>query len=695
MTSDRLYPAYPNAKIFFEYFPHLWDFIVAPTGTKDWQTITDHKLQPRVLWHKFQDVNQILGVRFGKETRYGMVDVDIASLLHFTNNPQAFRDVCVAFESIGLCRFAVIFSSFSEGVHIYFPLPEAVNTFNLACALRMVVESAGFKIKGGQLELFPNTKTYKKNRNGNNFSHFNGHRLPLQPETGSTLLDSSLNPYSQDLEDFFAQMDWAAAGQDMEKLNEVLPLAREWYGKRYFRFTKTSNSSQSKVGQWQEDTETLISEGFTDYGQTNELIREIGKYGRVFLALEGEQLRQYMVETVTNLPGYKTYCRHQPEIKQRCHHWAKIIEPFWWPLGTNPTRHTSYPEMDEERHSKPKNNQLNKQRAEDCLKRLQDTLAYLAQQAIALPQKVGERIKLLCETSKQLFDQVFSQGTLKKPNYKQLWHPKYDQTQPCMDVEENTAEAIDNPEQQKQSTTSETEPSETTPNPNSQSEAQSNCVSTTSLKQGKNVLQKFAQPKNTFSNQSKKKIAPFNVVREIKAAEKSLKFIADKQLSQKDQTTPYMKGLGHRPEASHFSAAVDPCELELPKCRELSNQKTQKDEQQNCKQEKLEMKPKKEPKTTQQNLQELNLESESDSGNINKAYGQKTAKNPPKLDKKNLSESQKHYQELAESHSEWKTFDELRQKPEYQKKIRDMLAEVREMLKEKSRSRRGFNSQTE
>lgn len=527
MSNDRLYPANPNAKAFFEYFTHHWDFIVAPVGTKDWQTITEHKLQPRVLWRKFQDIEQILGVRFGKVTRYGMVDVDRASVLHFANNPQAFRDLCHAFELIGLCRFVIIFSSMSEGVHIYFPLEEEINTFNLACALRMAVESAGFKIKGGQLELFPNTKTYKKNKYGNDFSHFNGHRLPLQPKTGSTLLDDSLNPYSQDLGTFFGQMDWAASGQDIEKLKEVLPLAKEWYSKRYYRFAKASNSSKSKVRQWQEDTEALIEEGFTDEGQTNELIREIGKYGRVFLALEGTELLQYMVETVTNLPGYKEYCRHQHEIEQRCHHWAKIIEPFWWALGTTPTRHTSYPEMSEEGQQKAKNSLLNLQRAEDCLKRLQDTLAYLAQQAISLPQKVGERIKLLCKTSKQLFGKSFSEGTLKKTTYKPFWHPKYDETSAVLDVrepgiEENNAESTDT-------------------KLNLLSEIQNNSSFSASLRE-KNKLQQDIPVKSRSDRQCSKKIAPPDVVCRAESEKECPKPILDKQSSQKDRTPPYMKG---------------------------------------------------------------------------------------------------------------------------------------------------------
>ena len=428
MPNNPLYPKNPNAKEFFQYFSHHWDFITAPVGTKDWQTVKNYKLQPRVLWRRFQDSQKLLGVRFGQYTKYGMVDLDSFSLLHFINNPQAFDDLCAAFELIGLCRFVILFSSWSDGVHIYFPLPDEVNTFDLACALRMAVEGAGFKVKGGQLELFPNTKPYKENQNGTDFSHFNGHRLPLQPNTGSRLLDDDLAPYSEGLGDFIAQMSWAANGQDLERLRDVLSISRDWYYQRKYRFIRTS--SKGKIKEWQEDTEFLINEGFTDFGQTNDLIREIGKYGRVFQALEGIELQQYMVETITNLPGYQQYCRHQHEIVQKCHHWARIIEPFWWALGTNPTRHTSYQEINEKGQQTVKNSQLNLERATDCQQRLKQTLAYLSQQAITLPRKVGERLKLLCKTCKQLFGKAFSEGTLKKVNYLPLWHPKFDGERP-------------------------------------------------------------------------------------------------------------------------------------------------------------------------------------------------------------------------------------------------------------------------
>ncbi len=654
MPNDSLYPANSQAQEFFSYFAHHWDFIIAPAGTKDWQTITNYKLQPRVLWHKFQDTKNILGVRFGKLTKYCMVDIDRGSWLHFMNNPQAFRDLCQAFELIGLCRFVILFSSYSEGVHIYFPLPEEVNTFNLACALRMAVENAGFKIKGGQLELFPNTKTYKKNSHGKEFSHFNGHRLPLQPETGSVLLDDDLHPYSQDLGTFFGQMEWAAQGQDIEKLKDTLSIARDWYSKRQYRFAQTSNSN--KVKQWQEDTEALIKEGFTDYGQTNELIREIGKYGRVFLALESRELQQYMVETITNLPEYQEYCRHQFEIEQRCHHWAKIIEPFWWPLGTTPTRHTSYQEMNERGQQTVKNSQLNQERTTECQERLKQTLEHLIQQAVNLPKKVGERLKLLCQTSKKLFGKAFSERTLKKLAYLPLWHPKFDNERP---------EPGNNPKQELEIEIITTTIENTTLDPISEVQNNSICYP---LQKEEAILQQSIQSETLSDRQYPEKITPSDVAHKNQPKVKSPESKPDGQCRKKDHTLPLMKGLELDSEILDFPTSVERTETVSS---ENDNQQNQKKEQ---------------PKKNNQ---------ESNSENITKTYGQKIPENSPKLDNQNLLEFQRsYYQEILNRHPELKALDDERQQPEYQKRMKNLFAEVKEILRRKSR-KFGSNNQNE
>ena len=632
MPNDFLYPANPNAKEFFQYFSHHWDFITAPTGTKDWQTIKNYKLQPRVLWRRFQDSQKLLGVRFGQYTKYGMVDLDRSSLLHFFNNPQAFSDLCAAFELIGLCRFVILFSSWTDGLHIYFPLPDEVNSFDLACALRMAVEGAGFKVKGGQLELFPNTKLYKENQNGTDFSHFNGHRLPLQPNTGSRLLDDDLAPYSEGLGDFLDQMNWAAQNQDMGRLRDVLSISRDWYYQRKYRFIRTS--SKSKVREWQEDTEFLINEGFTDFGQTNDLIREIGKYGRVFKALEGIELQQYMVETITNLPGYKQYCRHQHEIIKKCHHWARIIEPFWWALGTNPTRHTSYQEINEKGQQTVKNSQLNLERATNCQERLKQTLAHLIEQAIALPKKVGERLELLRETSKKLFGKAFSERTLKKLAYLPLWHPKFDgeRTQPAIaDIQ---------------------------PEPNSETQNTSEISESNSEKSQNNIVQEDIQLEISPVKESKDWVTPPDVVRQPNCQAKPPKALPSGQIKKIDHTSPYMKGFESDAEFAEDLWTEDAHEVIETENDNLEIEKKEKN-------------------------------NKSNPEHITKTYGQESAENRSNQDKKNLSEAQEnYYQEFLARHPDWKSLDEERRNPEYQKGMKTLFAEVKEILQKKSKSRK-------
>ena len=564
-----------------------------------------------------------------------MVDLDCTSLLHFFNNPQAFKDLCAAFELIGLCRFVILFSSWSDGLHLYFPLPDEVNTFDLACALRMAVEGAGFKVKGGQLELFPNTKLYKENQNGTDFSHFNGHRLPLQPNTGSRLLDDDLAPYSEGLGDFLDQMNWAAQGQDMERLRDVLSISRDWYYQRKYRFIRTS--SKSKVREWQEDTEFLINEGFTDFGQTNDLIREIGKYGRVFKALEGIELQQYMVETITNLPGYKQYCRHQHEIQKRCHHWARIIEPFWWALGTSPTRHASYQEINEKGQQTVKNSQLNLERATDCQQRLKQTLAYLLEQAIALPKKVGERLELLRETSKKLFGQAFSERTLKKIAYLPLWHPKFDQ--------EKLEPAI----------------ADIKPKIDSETQNTSEASESNSEKPQKNIIQKDIQLETTPVEESKVRVIPPDVVRQPNYQAKPPKALPNGQIKEINPTPPYMKGFESDAKFSEDLWADD--------VQEVIG--TENDNRQIEEKEKWKKNNKSNPE------------------HITKTYRQESAENCSKQDKKNLSEAQKnYYQEFLARHPDWKTLDEERRNPEYQKGMKTLFAEVKEILQKKSKSRK-------
>jgi hypothetical protein len=60
-----------------------------------------------------------------------------------------------------------------------------------------------------------------------------------------------------------------------------------------------------------------ITEGWTDYGQTNHLLKTIACYGRVFEGLQGQDLIDYTLRIATTRPGYEQYCRHQHDIERK------------------------------------------------------------------------------------------------------------------------------------------------------------------------------------------------------------------------------------------------------------------------------------------------------------------------------------------------------------------------------------------
>ena len=226
-----------------------------------------------VLWHRWKDPNDLVGVSFDSETKYALADVDAGSPIHPHNNELAFREWLRSFEDIGLVGYVIIRSSFSEGLNIYFPLPKLTGTFNLACALQIRAEKQEIKVKSGELEFFPNTKNFCKYKP----TAYKAHRMPLQPHTGSIILDNDLNPIGESTELFCDQMEWAAARQDMDALEVACKVGRE-----IINFRRFGSRNKTLLAKFKRDLEIMIAEGWTDEGQTNFLLGKIAAYRHDF-----------------------------------------------------------------------------------------------------------------------------------------------------------------------------------------------------------------------------------------------------------------------------------------------------------------------------------------------------------------------------------------------------------------------------
>ncbi|MDJ0703866.1 MAG: hypothetical protein QNJ46_11355, partial [Leptolyngbyaceae cyanobacterium MO_188.B28] len=142
----------------------------------------------------------MFGVRFGTETQYCLLDIDIGSAYHPRQDPLALSRIQSALEPLGLVKSLTCTSSYSGGLHLYFPFQPAQNTWQLAIAVSTLLENSGFKLLPGQLEVFPNPRTYVVDGEP---MLFNAHRLPLQ--TGSYLLNPDLQPIWSSQEYFVQQ----------------------------------------------------------------------------------------------------------------------------------------------------------------------------------------------------------------------------------------------------------------------------------------------------------------------------------------------------------------------------------------------------------------------------------------------------------------------------------------------------------
>jgi len=398
-------PADPLGQRLHEIFGrNLWDFIEAPApvpGEKPkWRTITDYPLRPRLLWQRWQDLTTLIGVRFDGLTPYALIDIDAESPYC---NAEAIAQLRASLETIGITRTLLLRSSHSNGLHLYVPLPETVKTFDLAVALEECLTTQDFAIANGTLEIFPNPKPYGVEK----IIHYNGHRLPLQPGTGSCLLDDDLNPIGDKLDRFFWLWDGAANHQDMDALCEALKIGRDNRRKK----SRRSRRPNSTVDVWRTDLQLEIEEGWSGYGQTNHLLKTIACYAHVFTGLSGDALFTHSLETATQLPGYQQYCRHQHEIEYKVKAWCKAVEKYYWSLGDDPKRDTS--------SDQPPKPNVNQQRAEEAQRRIAAAIATL-QQLGTLPDKISDLVQQLAAIAHCSLQTVYKYAT--------LWHPNHTQS---------------------------------------------------------------------------------------------------------------------------------------------------------------------------------------------------------------------------------------------------------------------------
>ncbi len=388
---------------FLSLFPHRYDYIYAdhpdPNIRPDWQTESRYPLSDRVL----QQGAYLFGVRFGAKTRYCLLDIDIGSCYHPKQDSLALSRLLTALEPVGLFDYIACTSSYSGGLHLYFPFHSPQTSWKLAGTVGIVLENAGFKIKPGQLEIFPNPKPYVVEGTPN---LFNAHRLPLQ--AGSYILSQDLQPTWTTQQEFVRQWGLCQSRNsvDASVLDQILKQSKR---QRY--------RVSGKASKFINDLNAEIELGWTGPGQTNRLLGRITMRSYVFHhvlnggePLSGQTLADEIVAIAQSLPGYREWCQHQHEIEKRAEEWGRCIEnSHYYHYGGQLTQ------LEKNYDSKYGLSTWNQQQSDLTREKIRAAIADLLEKD-SLPTTATARFKALTGYS-------IGGGSLYR--HRDLWHPDH------------------------------------------------------------------------------------------------------------------------------------------------------------------------------------------------------------------------------------------------------------------------------
>ena len=316
---------------FLSLWPHRFDYIwaeqTAPNEKPAWQTESRHPLSDRLILQG----GLLYGVRFGSTTKYVLIDIDRGSRYHPAADSQALRRIQDALEPLGLPSCIVLTSSYSGGLHLYFPFDQPQVSWEIALGVTALLHNAGLKLVPGQLEVFPNPRKFSAPGTGE-IPLYAAHRLPLQ--AGSYILNSDLEPvYSS--QERFAELWHHTSGHntiDSQLLKQTLKSAR----RQEYRVT-------TKAEKFLNDLNAEIEPGWTEPGLTNRLLGRIAMrsyvFGHVLYAqapLTGEALVADIVRVARELPGFYEWSNHVHEIEEKAKDWARAVEQsHYYPYGVN------------------------------------------------------------------------------------------------------------------------------------------------------------------------------------------------------------------------------------------------------------------------------------------------------------------------------------------------------------------------
>jgi hypothetical protein len=230
------------------------------------------------------------------------IDIDAESPYHPTRgDTTAHERLLLVLKQVGLRKPLVLRSSIGEGFHLWLPLAKAVGTFEVATTLHNLLDTEGFEISNGVLELRPNRKSYD--------ADYALIRLPLTGEGNEFWLDGY--GLCDELMAFHQAWQEAAPKNRFLLPENLKKQIQEHQTEQRRQRSRTRSAGKNKL----DAAQARLAEGFTGRGQSQELklmAQQIARFaeGRN----DTENLRTRCQELLMNAPGFEDFCGHRHEI---------------------------------------------------------------------------------------------------------------------------------------------------------------------------------------------------------------------------------------------------------------------------------------------------------------------------------------------------------------------------------------------
>ena len=302
---------------------------------------------------------QYLAIRPNKTTNWLVLDVDQHRSPHHPDRGEGSLETLLErCRLMGLNRPLQLRSSFSGGIHLWFPLSQPVKTFDAALTMKRALltpritsgldaesyafqEAERLQLSGGVLEVFPNDKArdsdYKAIRmpctgQGNGL-FVEGFGIVDEPAAFRAHWEEAAH-YNQLVESRFVRdrvpdcgpYNWVEQGDDGElkfvPLNWVVPLSRSCASSKVVSAVKGEGllkglpQKSASLPKSVEDAKQLLQVGWTGRGQT-QLIQLAALMVARTQYEQADLIADEVCELLVACPGFYDHCGHVDEILRK------------------------------------------------------------------------------------------------------------------------------------------------------------------------------------------------------------------------------------------------------------------------------------------------------------------------------------------------------------------------------------------